>query len=218
MRRLICVGSVGLLSSLAYAEPVPTLDELLGLEPEPAAEAEQPGDAGEAVDPARQELDRRLSGEQAAEQFAQAIQLMRDTTERLTKPGGTGIQTQRLQEDILKKLDLVISSAEQNNSSSSSSSSSSQQQQQQQQNQPRQQQAQSESNPAGSESEGESMPPSDPNARPGPQAIADAAAWGALPERLRESLVEGASDRFSSIYQRLTEAYYRRLAEEGRRE
>jgi hypothetical protein len=41
------------------------------------------------------------------------------------------------------------------------------------------------------------------------------AGWGELPERVRERLVEGSSDYFSTLYEALTEAYYRRLAEEA---
>jgi hypothetical protein len=36
-----------------------------------------------------------------------------------------------------------------------------------------------------------------------------------LPDRVREALVQGLNDRFSSRYQRETERYYRRLAEDG---
>jgi hypothetical protein len=51
--------------------------------------------------------------------------------------------------------------------------------------------------------------------RPG-QAAAGAA-WGALPERLRDALTQGLSDRYSSLYEGATESYYRRLAEEDPR-
>ena len=39
--------------------------------------------------------------------------------------------------------------------------------------------------------------------------------WGQLPPRLREELSEGLGERFSPIYRLMTEAYYRRLAEEA---
>lgn len=41
-----------------------------------------------------------------------------------------------------------------------------------------------------------------------------AASWGNLPEHVRNALTQGRSDRFSSLYQQLTERYYRRLAED----
>ena len=41
--------------------------------------------------------------------------------------------------------------------------------------------------------------------------------WGKLPERVRELVLQGRRDRVSSIYERLTREYYRRLAEEASR-
>ena len=38
--------------------------------------------------------------------------------------------------------------------------------------------------------------------------------WGNLPPRVRDELQQGLSEPFSSIYERLTEQYYQRLAEE----
>ena len=39
--------------------------------------------------------------------------------------------------------------------------------------------------------------------------------WGNLPPRVRDQLLQGRSDKYSSHYERLTREYYRRLAEEG---
>jgi hypothetical protein len=39
--------------------------------------------------------------------------------------------------------------------------------------------------------------------------------WGNLPPRVREQLLEGMSERFSPVYQEMTEAYYKRLGREG---
>ncbi len=47
--------------------------------------------------------------------------------------------------------------------------------------------------------------------RPGLDAAR--AAWGSLPERLRDMLLQGSGEKFSTTYERLTEEYYRRLAE-----
>ena len=52
--------------------------------------------------------------------------------------------------------------------------------------------------------------PTEQGADPGAQ-------WGALPERIRDRLIEGSSDVFSATYRALTEAYYKRIAEEGNR-
>ena len=39
-------------------------------------------------------------------------------------------------------------------------------------------------------------------------------AWGNLPPRLRDELLQGLEDRFSPLYRDLTELYYQRLAED----
>jgi hypothetical protein len=39
--------------------------------------------------------------------------------------------------------------------------------------------------------------------------------WGNLPPRVREQLLEGMSERFSPVYQEMTESYYKRLGKEG---
>lgn len=215
---LITLVSIASVSAAFAAEPLPSLDELLGIAGDTAEQNTGEGQTGaeRTTEPLRDELDRRLSGEQATDALDQALQLMRDTTGRLSRANGTGIETQRLQEDILKRLDTVIASAEQQQQQQNSQSSSSQQQQQQQsQNQPSQQQSRSRRSSASTAGEAEHVPGSTQETGLGPETIADGAAWGALPDRLRDSLVEGVSDRFSSIYQRMTEAYYRRLAEEG---
>ena len=57
------------------------------------------------------------------------------------------------------------------------------------------------------------MPSDSTDADASAELLAEGADWGALPERTRDALLEGLSDSFSSLYRRLTEAYYRRLAE-----
>lgn len=197
-------------------QTLPSLDELLGLA--------EPGTRGDAPttrlpeEPGRAALDEKLSAEEAAEAFQQAVKLMEQTADRLDPGLDTGLVTQRLQEDAVRKLDTVIAAAMQNQQSSSSSSSSSSQQQEQQQQpnqrQQQQQQAQRNEDQKGEPNEGQS--PSRQNGGLNSVEL-NAAAWGALPARLRDALVQGSSDRFSSIYQTMTEQYYRRLAEEPRR-
>jgi len=200
---------------------LPSLDELLGLEPEAA------GDESEPVilppDPDRQALDRQLTQTEMTETLVEAADLMDQTAERLIGARDVGITTQRLQEDILARLDAVITAAEeqQNSGSSSSSSSSSEQQQQQQASQPGQQQRGGENSNEGDPNQGENTSEGmAPGRRDGPLAppvAPDGGAWGRLPPRIRDSLVQGSSDTFSSLYRRMTELYYKRLAEEERR-
>lgn len=194
---------------------LPSLDELLGIA--------KPGESGEEAraelppDPSRQALDQQLTQEQAAEAFEQAVRLMGQTAERLDGAGDVGIVTQRLQEDAVRRLDAVIAAAMQNQQSNSSSSSSSSEQERQ--NQPsqsqRQQQQQQNANQDQPSEPQDGQPPQRQNGA-GNDVQLNAAAWGALPQRLREALMQGSSDRFSSMYQSMTEQYYRRLAEEKR--
>ncbi|MFG0259817.1 MAG: hypothetical protein ACF8LK_05625 [Phycisphaerales bacterium JB041] len=192
------------------ADPLPTLDELLGTEggaSEGGDVVELPGEGGET------ELDRLLSGQEIVDEFRSAVDLMTRSAERLSGARDTGLATQRMQEDVLRALDKLIADAQQRGqqSSSSSSSSSSQEQQGQRQQQPGQQ-----TSPQASrgDNRGEANAPGRQDGALGPEQAADLAAWGNLPARFRDALVQGASDRFSATYRRLTEEYYRRLAED----
>lgn len=192
----------------AKADPLPTLDQLLGTE----GGASDAAGAGALPKPRDEELDRLLSGREIADEFRAAADLMDRTAARLANARDTGIDTQRMQEDVLRKLDKLIADAEQRGQqSSSSSSSSTRQQQQSSQQQPRQDGSQQ----SGSrENRGETTPPGLRTGPLGPEQAANLAAWGALPARLRDALLQGASDQFSATYRKLTEAYYRKLAEE----
>lgn len=184
-------------------DDMPSLDELLGLE----------GTEEAGPDAAQHELEQALSGEQLGDAFIQAVDLMGSVAQRIQAQKDTGVQTQRLQEDILRRLDQLISSMEQQQSSSSSSSSSSSQQQQQQPNQPQQQQQQQRSN--GSESNEHATAPELQEGPLRPNLEPVTAAWGNLPARVRDQLLQGIDDRFSALYENMTEAYYKRLAEEA---
>jgi hypothetical protein len=203
-----------------------SLDDLLGIEDEPPGADTPPGDDAEAIEDAptsdELELERALSMQEARQALVQAAQQMNEATLRLRRTRDTGVVTQRLHNEIIDKLDVLIKQAEQQQSQSSSSSSSSsssqsqsQMQQGAQQQGQRQQQQQSQTQP------GDESSPIDGERnmefREGrlDQFDATGAAWGALPERVRERLLESSNDRFSSLYEALTEAYYRKLAEDS---
>lgn len=212
-RALAAILTLGLVAAAAPGQDaggrrLESLDELLGLAP--------PGSPTDDTvrmlpDPLRAELERALSEEEAAQAFEQAAALMDQTASRLTEMGDTGLATQRLQEDIIRKLDAVIAAAQQNQQQQQQNQQ--QQQQQQQPSQPQQQQQQSQT--AQGENVEERDPPSGRDGPLRPEIESARAAWGALPQRVRDSLMQGLSDRYSSLYERLTESYYRRLAEEG---
>ncbi len=187
-------------------DPLPSLDELLGL---PEGEKPVEGAGEESKDLTRDELDRKLAPAEAAAEFEQTVELMRQAAGRLGESRDAGVATQRLQDDIVRRLDQIISAAERNQQQSQSKS---KQQKQQQKQQSQQQKQQSQTN------KGENKSPVDPPARQdgtlAPPKPAASAAWGNLPEHVRESLMQGLGDRFSSLYQSMTESYYKRLAEE----
>ncbi len=192
-------------SGTGYSDPLPTLDELLGLK-----------EQSPSSDPNNDALDEILSPREAGEALGDAISLMDRVAQRIDADNDISIATQRLQEDILRKLDQVIESAQNNqqggggSSSSAQSSSSNQQQPNQQQQQGNNQQQGS----PGSESGQESMPGGSSAASPGDALAPDGVSWGALPQRVRDALSQGFSDKYSELYRTLTEEYYRALAED----
>jgi hypothetical protein len=129
-----------------------------------------------------------------------------------------GLGTQRLQEEILAKLQELIDQAGRLQSSSQGGG----------------------GGGGGSAAASRSTPPSRPGGRTGgsrrndnpsnsgegsppPRQEGDVhkvleesrTEWGHLPQRVREMLQQGSTDVYSSLYRRLTIEYYLRLAEQG---
>ena len=192
------------------SKALPSLDELLGLETD--ADNESPvEDANDAA------LDAVLTPRAAGEAFAQAVTLMDQVAQRIKNNKDVSIATQRLQEDILTKLDRVIESAQSNESSGGGSSSSSTQSSKNQ-DQPNQQQSQQQADgdSPSSESGDAPMPGGNSNAQPGAELAPDGVRWGSLPQRVRDALSQGFSDQYSELYRAMTEQYYKKLAEDER--
>jgi hypothetical protein len=191
------------------AEEPPTLDELLGLEEEPSDR--QAADVAEQQ--AERELQRRLGLQQMRSAFDAALEKMFLSADLLEHELDPGAATQRVQEEILIKLDQLIDEARKQCRGSCSSSSNSMA------NRPNQR--------PGAKPGGASKPGQPAGSRPGgaepPLEQGDlntrleetGSEWGNLPQRVREMLLEGRSERFSTLYERLTREYYRRLAEES---
>jgi hypothetical protein len=208
----------------------PTLDELLGIKPAApeGAKGEQPGGEtpkGEQPkteggdDPSKADLNRRLTGKELSDAFEQAVALMGDASTRLVTQKDPGLDTQRVQEDALKRLDQLISSLQKQSQQQQQSSSSSSQKNQDSKSSPQQQKKQP-SKPSSSETkQGDGMQNHDgPTLQEGklnPQLESARAAWGSLPARIRDMLMQGTEDRFSARYKQLTQEYYKRLAEEN---
>ena len=207
-------------------DPPPSLDDLLGID-----EEDRDDGAEEAAEQARQdELDRQLNEEEISDAFMQAVELMRVSATRLDEDFDSGLGTQRIQEDIIARLETLIDQAQQqmqqNQQQSSSSSSSQQRSQQQQQQDPgsrqrqqedqqgQQQQQDAQRNPEGSEAQ-EGDGPARQNELLNPLLDVEGSEWGSLPERARDMLLQGRREKYSSLYERMTREYYRRLAEES---
>lgn len=209
--------------------PQPTLDDLLGIKPKPAPKADPvkpdapvaPPTPPAAPDQNKTDLDRLLTAAEMGDALKQAITLMGDASSRLNEHKDAGIQTQRVQEDVIRRLDQLISSMEK------------QKQQQQGQGQPQppdpsgkqqppkqgqQQKGQQQQQPSESQ-QGDGMQDGQrPSLKEGalkPELESARAAWGSLPQRVRDMLMQGAEDRFSARYKALTQEYYKRLAEEN---
>lgn len=193
-----------------------SLDDLLGLDSDE--------DEAKADDAARKqserELQRRLDEKEITDAFLAAINRMASSAERLDELFDSGLATQRIQEDILAKLDQLIDKAQSMQSQSSSSSSSSSSKQQSSMN-PGQQSSNSKSD--GERQDGnaqdsqEGGPPARQEGDINTLLQEGSIEWGNLPQRLREELQQGRGDEYSSMYRKLTDEYYKRLAEEGSR-
>jgi len=201
-----------------------SLDDLLGV-----PESEASGASGE--DAARREQEKRLEkslNEASVSDLVQrAVDGMKTATERLSDAKDAGLGTQRAQEDVVKTLDRLLAEAQRQQKKSSSSSKSSskrsskddpseQNGQQQKQQQRRKQQG---SQPSSSnESNDDSRTGDREGGVAETQELGESRIeWGRLPERVRELVLQGRRDRVSTIYERLTREYYRRLAEEASR-
>lgn len=212
----------------------PSLDELLGLPT--TKESERPKAATPDVakpdrpkvdesgksgsDANKAALDRLLTTEEVEEEFEQAVQLMGQASSRLNAAKDSGIETQRMQESILRKLDKLLDDAQKRQQQKQQKSSSKQQQQQQQQQQQKQNQQPKQQQSAAQKQQQQSQQPSQggpPGRRDGAGNAVNAgggAQWGNLPQRDRDSLLQGQGDSYSSTYRSKTEEYYKRLAEE----
>lgn len=202
--------------------PKSSLDELLGID----EGAKDPSAAEAAARDREEELKRRLNEAEVADAFETAITKMALSAELLDAKFESGLGTQRVQEEIIAKLDQLIDAAKRMGAQASSSSASSSSSSSSQQNNPssgkdpgkqqQQQQANGEqkrnNNPTDSQ-EGESPPMQEGDIN----TVIDESRteWGNLPQRVRDMLLQGRREKFSSLYEQLTAEYYKRLAEEG---
>ncbi len=186
----------------------PTLDELLGLKKDKPAEEQEPSEIIEKLTGQEQ----AAAGVDIAVTFLEAVESMGKSAALLLDERSAGLATQRYQEQAMLKLDTLIAQA---------------QQQSQQQNQPQNQQNQQQQAPQQQESQ-----PTNPSGPSNTSEVGDhnmalqqrnldgaidetRSEWGNLPPRVRDLLRQGRGDAAARLYQRLTEIYYQRLAEES---
>lgn len=200
----------------------PSLDELLNLAPDqPAVTEPDRGDttSPDATQPINESVGEALSASQASDAFEQAIDEMDRVSRRLGRSLDPGIETQRMQESILRKLDQVIDAAKQQQSSGSGGGSGEPREQDPGSQQLAQQDADGaagQPKPGGTQaSTGEAGVTTPIQPEDQDTAIEQLRKeWGVLPPRVREELSDGLRERFSPLYRRMTEAYYKALAEQ----
>ena len=217
-----------------------SLDDLLGI-----GESDSKKASAESGRTQKETLQRILSEKEAKNTLEETVEGMRRSATLLSeKDSGTAVQ--RVQEDVLARLDALIASAQQQQqqqSSSSSSSSSSSGEKSKGAQQPKGGKGQKQSESAASEEkrreeakqrasqkEGEKSGPSKSQptgdrAEESPPSVDPIEGgviqetdeeWGSLPPRTREIIRQGVREKMSSVYRRWTEAYYRRIAEESK--
>lgn len=207
-------------------------------EPPATGDATSSNDAAPALDKAKERVEQALDEKAVEDLMRQALGGMRVSADRLANETDPGLGTQRVQQDVIAKLDTLIEEAKkrckggQCKSSSSSSC-----------NNPSQSQSKQASKPGEKEGAKTAQKPGDSKTRKEPSKNASRAdgmvagaeppavdptdeaklldesqtEWGKLPERVRDLIRQGSRDRIASIYQRLTEEYYRRMAEDASR-
>ena len=216
-----------------------SLDDLLGI-----GESDSKKASAESGRTQKETLQRILSEKEAKNTLEETVEGMRRSATLLSeKDSGTAVQ--RVQEDVLARLDALIASAQQQqqqqSSSGSSSSSSGEKPKGSQQSKGGKGQKQSESAASeekrreeakqrASQKEGEKSGPSKSQptgdrAEESPPSVDPIEGgviqetdeeWGSLPPRTREIIRQGVREKMSSVYRRWTEAYYRRIAEESK--
>ena len=206
-----------------------SLDDLLGVPTSPQS-GEQSSSGDDAAErEQKKRLERSLNEASLDDLVSRAVDGMKSAAERLGEGKDAGIGTQRIQEEVVKTLDRLLEEAQKQKRQQSSSSSS-----RRQSGKPRdtsgdpnerngQQASRSEarsvqeraaaSSASGEEQEGQR--PTDSSDAIGTELDEARIEWGRLPERIRELVSQGRRDRVSTLYERLTREYYRRLAEEA---
>jgi hypothetical protein len=193
-------------------DAVPSLDELLGLD------GAKDNAADQAARQNQEELERRLSDVELGDVFDIALEKMAVSADLLGGKHDSGLGTQRVQKDILARLDQLIDIAKQMSQQqqmSSSAGGSGQSKPKPGAEQQQQQQAGGQRSQSGSQGGQAVDPPPGQEGDINTIIQETGSEWGHLPARLRDMLEQAQKSHSSPRYRRLTEQYYKRLAEEG---
>ncbi|MFO0827719.1 MAG: hypothetical protein U0572_06165 [Phycisphaerales bacterium] len=204
-----------------------SLDDVLGIPGGSAGDrdaAKGANDAVPALDKAHDRVEKALDEKALEDLMRQALGGMRVSADRLSKETDYGLGTQRVQQDVIAKLDTLIDEAKKRCKkgqckSQSSGQCNNPQPSDSQCNKPgdsksKAQEAKKPGSSRGATAAGAEPAPVDPTDH---NVVFDEsrAEWGKLPERVRELIRQGSRDRIASLYQRMTEEYYRRMAEDA---
>ena len=196
-----------------------SLDDLLGIEGQ--TEGDSGGDSA-AVEQAKKRLDRKLDEKELEGVLKQALDYMKFSSERIASHRDVGIDVQRAQQEAIDRLDILIEQAKKRRKSSSSSSSSSSQSRPQGQDQSQgspqpSQPTDGSQRQDGTDGQATEPPPPEDGSAADRLLEESGEEWGRLPQRVRDLIRQGSRDRISTVYRRLTEEYYRRMAEDAAR-
>ncbi len=188
-----------------------SLDELLGLDEQSNTDEEQSlPDIGQSITE-----DANQDAPPIAKMFLDAIEAMNKSFEQLQNKGNTGLITQRYQEEAIHKLTILIEQAQKENKKNQQQSTGNKPPTEPGDSPPKQNDSQQQDSQAGENQGTDSRPAGQPGQEGG--NISEARMeWGQLPARVREMLIQGRSDKPASMYRKLTETYYKRLADESK--
>ena len=238
--RVLRVGTAPLATALvlvgagvapaATADTGPSLDDLLGLEPDPAPTSAP----AEPALPAEPDPAAVIDAAPPPNPIAAAAEQMELAATRLDGQRDAGLDTQRLQEDVLARLDQLIADAINNaappppSGGGAGGGSGTPDNGDAAPGQGEAANGDAAGPPAGAEGPAAGSPGSNASnggfspGQVGPAGPVEAGPlrevrteWGALPPRLRDELSNGLDEPFSPVYRRQTEAFYRRLAEDA---
>ena len=180
--------------------------------------ASQP--AGEEDDSADALIERLRDGRGGLDISQRITQLMDSSQRRLATRFDTGESTRQVQQQIIEELEAAIDMAKRNLRPAGSAQPEAQQEGETRRAGRRQEQQQTKTAKKGQNAESDqqtepgggdqeaSSPDSGPTTPP-------ARAWGNLPDRDREAVIQGFKEAFLRKYGELIEAYYRALSEEA---